>query len=53
MAAVVILTKNEKQIASLNDCHHPTVSILPNKTANIIKQTANIKVLSANYKHRS
>jgi len=41
MAAVVILTKNEKQIASLNDWHHPALSILPNKPANIIKQNWN------------
>jgi len=40
MVAVAILTKNRKP-ASLTDLHHPTPSILPNKTANIIKQNWN------------
>jgi len=39
MAEAAIL-KNQN-IASLSDCHRPTLSILPNKTANIIKQNWN------------
>ena len=38
--AVAILTKKWKT-ASLTDLHHPTLLILPNKTANIIKQNWN------------
>jgi len=37
MVVAAILKKNWK-IASWTDRHHPTLSILPNKTANIIKQ---------------
>jgi len=64
--SAAILKKNRK-IASLTDRNHHTLCILPNKTANIIKQnwnqfllysykshrykTANIKILSANSKH--
>ena len=36
MMAVAILTKN-RNIASLSDRHHPILSILANKTTNIIK----------------
>jgi len=68
MVAVAILTKKIEKTASLTDIHHPTLLILSNKTANIIKtklesvslsckshrsKTANIKFLSANSKHRS
>jgi len=38
--AAAILKKNRK-IASLTDRDHPALSILPNKTANIIKQNWN------------
>jgi len=65
--AVAAILKIEK-IASLTDHHHHTLSILANKTADIIKtklesvslsykshhsRTANINILSANSKHTS
>jgi len=40
MVVIAILTKNRKT-ASLTDLHHPTPSILPNKTTNIITQNWN------------
>ena len=40
MAAVAILTKS-RNVASLTDRHHPTLSIIPNKTAYIIEQNWN------------
>ena len=46
MVAVAILTKNRKP-ASLTDLHRPTASVLPNKTANIIKQDWNQFLLVA------
>ena len=66
MTVAAAIPKKNRTIASLTDRNHPTRSILPNKTANIIKtqlesvslsckshrsKTANIKILSANSKH--
>ena len=34
-------SEKNRKIASLTDCDHPALSILPNKTANIIKQNWN------------
>jgi len=43
---VAILTKKNRKPTSLTDLHHPTHSILPNKTASIIKQNWNLQILS-------
>ena len=65
MLAVAFSQKNRKT-AIYTDIHHPTPSVLSNKTASIVKQnwnqslrckshrskTANNKILSANSKHR-
>jgi len=41
MTVAANILKINRKIASLTDRHHPTLSVLPNKTANIIKQNWN------------